>query len=155
MQREKLSLVVDNVEWVTRDQHMEQPCLIVEYDGEKSTLVDRFRKPGASGYTPSDLDLFYRFRPSAHKPTGRGVFAVGDRVTGKLLLEITAPRDRIELFVSAMRQYTDRTEDDPTYRVELWTRTRVAEFETEAFLVYSADGRLIRQQSLIPDWIEI
>lgn len=155
MQREALSLGIEHTEWVTGDRAPEKPCLVIEYDGKESTFIERFRQPGAGLYMASGIDMFYRFQPSGHALPGGGVFTVGDRVTGDLLLEITTPPGRIERFVSAVRQYVELTGDDPTYRVKLWTETQVADFEKEAFLVYSAEGGLIRQRSLIPDWIEM
>jgi hypothetical protein len=155
MQREELSLEVGHTGWIASGRGPEQPWLVIEYDGEASTFIERFRQPGAGLYAGSDLDLFYRYQPSVHAPPGGGVFAVSDRVTGDFLLEITASAGRIERFVRAMRQYAELTDSDPTYRVKLWTDTQVADFEKEVFLVYSPERGLIRQRSLIPDWIEM
>jgi hypothetical protein len=154
MQQKDLSLDTEHTGWVTSGRMPEQPWFVVEYDGNRSAFVERFRQPGAGLYAGSDLDFFYRYQPSDHALSG-GVFAVSDRITGDLLLEIAVSPGRIEQFMSAIRQYVGLTENNPTYRVKLCTETQIADFEKEVFLVYGADGELIRQRSLIPDWIEM
>lgn len=156
MRRENLSADIENVDWVDTEQQPDQPCFTIEFDGPEEELRDRFRKPDNSGYTPDDLDIFYRLQKSDHPSVTGGVFSISDSLTGELLIEINASPDLIEKFVYAVRQYASTVDEDIRFEVRIRVQDQqVAVFDKETLLVYGADGTLLRRRSLIPDGIEI
>jgi hypothetical protein len=55
-----------------------------------------------------------------------------------------------------MRQYAETVDADPRYAIDVRASGQeVGSFEKELFLVYGADGTLLRRRSLIPEGIEI
>lgn len=82
--------------------------------------------------------------------------AITNRMTGEFILELNVPAAEILEFVSAARRYAERTDDAVRYRARVVADGEpLADFEKRTLLVYSNEGELLRQQSLIPSGVEI
>jgi hypothetical protein len=84
------------------------------------------------------------------------VVALTDRVTGDYVLEINVVAEDVLPFITAARRYGEKTGDAARYRLRLLADgDEVAAYEKGTLLVYSSDGELLRQHSLIPSGVEI
>lgn len=155
MRRTDFAVTLDNTEWLDTGRQPESPQLVIQYDGSEIALAKRFLGTDGSGYTPDELDLFYREQVSDSPLTSNGVLGVSDRITGEYLFEINTSTAVIEEFAYAIRQYAEASETPARYEVALWVEdSEVAVFTKETFLVYQPDGTLLRHQSLTPRSIE-
>lgn len=156
MRRDTLSARLGHVEWLDTGGKPTQPALIITFDGSPADLKDRFRSPGSKAYTPADVDVFHRPKPSARAVETGGVLGIGDSLTGHYLLEVDLSPSVIEQLVYAVCQYAGAVETGTRYTIELWAgEQQVGTFDKETLLAYDEDGALLRHRSLIPDSIEM
>ena len=80
-----------------------------------------------------------------------------NRITGDFVLELNEDADDVLTFIRAAREYGhDADADDGRYRVEVRVDGEEAvAYEKQTFLVYDADGNLLRSHSLIPSGVEL
>lgn len=156
MRHTDLTVDVTRTAWLDTDQAPRQPCLTIQYDGPTASLKDAFRHPDETGYTPDQLDIFYRQQSSPHAADTGGTVSITDRITGDYLLEVSAASDLVDRLVYAARTYADSVGTRSQYVVALRTADQsIASFEKQTLLVYDADGVLLRECSLIPNSVEI
>ena len=155
MRRDSVTLEVANVSWIGEGNEPRQPTLTITVEDEDSTLRDRLFD-GDAPLDAGDVDVSFRFQANRDESAGRGVLAVTNRATGEFILEVnTASEDVIE-FVSAARRYAEQTDDASRYRTCIVAADETAaDFEKRTLLVYSSEGELLRQHSLIPSGVEI
>jgi len=121
--------------------------LRIEWTGSADELKAAFESPARDQYTPDEIDLSYRVQPTDYPAATGGVLSLTDAMTGTYLLELNVSPSRIdELTQTADGGYVVelRHDDEP-----------IATFPKDTLLVYSADGTLLRERSLIPDSLEI
>lgn len=155
MRRDSVTLEVANVAWLAADAEPRQPTLEARVEDDGSTLRARLlddESPLGAG----DVDVSFRFHGSPDDADEPGVLAITNRVTGEYLLEVNATAEDVVEFVSAARRYGERTGDSTRYRVRLSVDGEsLADLGKRTLLVYSSDGELLRQHSLIPSGVEI
>lgn len=155
MRRETVRLDVSNVAWLSEDGEPRQPTLTVTVTDGAADVRDRFQTRGEATIDASDVDVTFRFRED--EESGRdGVMAITNRLTGEFLVESNVPASEVMEFVSAARRYAERTDDAARYRARVVVDDEpLADVEKRTLLVYSNDGELLRQRSLIPSGVEI
>jgi hypothetical protein len=156
MWRDNLTAKLTNTNWISTDHPPEQPCININYGGPINHLEDQLQQPDGRRYTSSDFDVNYRFQETKHPESTGGVLSITDRISGEYILEADAYTDRIGTFIHAVNRYADVTGHTPQYRIVIQaSENQVASFEKNGFLVYSSEGQLLRDRSLIPDSVEI
>lgn len=156
MQFSKLSIDLVDTEWVEREEAPKQPRFTIRYDGPVDGIIDGFWPPHRLGYSPGDLDVFFRYQDSDSPVINSVVVSVCDRLTGDYLLEIKTSAKFIQKFAHAMRRYADSIDETISYSVEIWSGAGLRSvFEKETFLVYRPNGTLLRHQSVIPTGVEL
>jgi hypothetical protein len=122
-----------------------KPRISVDYDGPTEPFEEQLAPLDAE-----QLDVSYRLLDDSMATGTSGVFAVTDRITGDFILECNADAGTVSRLVDAAK------ENDGCYRfgVSITDRT-VLSCDKSVFLVYSTEGDLLRQYSLIPSGVEM
>ncbi|QLC34698.1 hypothetical protein EFA46_009605 [Halarchaeum sp. CBA1220] len=141
------------------DTNARPPTVTIDFDGSRTDLEERLLGPDGEYLSAEETDVTLRLRGDPDDPDATGVVSVTDRVTGSLLLELDEDAADVLDFVDAARAYGEREDGDDvngSYRVVVSVDgERVLTYEKETFLVYSADGDLLRGRSLIPGGVEL
>jgi hypothetical protein len=135
-------------EYFTLDVTIEEgtkPRITVDFNGPTDSFEDRL--------TPLDaeqLDVAYRLLDGSMATGESGVLAVTDRITGDFVLECNADAGTVARLVDAAK------ENDGCYRFRVSINSReILSCDRSVFLVYSTEGDLLRQHSLIPSGVEM
>lgn len=119
------------------------PELVVTYDGPTGELSTHLE----TALTDDAVDVAFR-----HQTEDTGVLSLTDRLTGEFILEATVPIETIDTLVSSAQRDGDPSE----YVLRLVTdETEPFSCHTQTLLVYSADGNLLRNRSLVSGSIEL
>lgn len=156
MRRDYFDLEVTDAGWVDADGPPAMPRLVITYDGPRDTLRSVLETDAATRDADT-IDVAYRLQGSIDADDAEGVLSVSDRLTGDFLIEVNAAVDPVMTFLRAARRYCE-AETDVEGRYTLEVRHDDASaitFEKGTFLVYNADGSLLRQHSLIPSGVEL
>lgn len=156
MRREYFSLEISNVAWVDESDEPEKPMITISFDGERSDLERYLTKADGDPYEAGDVDVAFRLQGSLDDPDAAGVVAITSRLTGDYICELNVEAADVTTFITAARRYGEQTGDTGRYfaRIEI-DGEEVITFDKRTLLVYSSDGELLRQQSLIPSGVEI
>lgn len=158
MRRDYFELTVEHVGWVEAGGDPNQPTVRIDFHGPEGLLENRLTGPGDDLLSAAETDVSYRFRDeSPGEESASGVVAVTNRVTGEFVLELNEEADDVLRFVRAAREYGQSTDDDGgrysvVIRIDGET---LATYSKSTFLVYDANGSLLRSKSLIPSGVEL
>lgn len=156
MRREQFSLDFRDVAWVEEEGTPVLPTMLVSVDLDESAIESRLRDPRGDWLAASEIDVSVRVQGAADLSDASGVVAVTNRVTGEYGFECNIDVGDFLQFVTAARRYGEQTEDPHRYQLKITTDdTDVASYQKRTLLVYSNDGELLRQHSLIPSGVEI
>ncbi|MFC4356844.1 DUF5793 family protein [Halobium salinum] len=166
MRRDYFELTVENVDWVDDGGSPEKPLVRIDFDGADDATTDdsrpadslRERFTGADGelLDAAETDVAFRLQGDPDDPTATGVVAVTNRLTGDFILELNEDADDVLPFIRAAREYGKRADGEGRYRVEVDVSGEpLVVYEKSTFLVYDADGGLLRGRSLIPSGVEL
>lgn len=136
-----------------QDLGSNSPTLDIVYDGPTDELRTRLRHEGEP-LDAADLDAAFRLlapSESDQDTASEGVFSLTNRLTGAYLLEVNVDTDTMQELVAAAREA-----DDARYRIRVHIdRDDAVVYEMSALFVYSSEGELLRQRSLIPSGVEL
>ena len=157
MRRDHFELEAHNIDWVETGEAPAEPKVVIDFNGPKETLTDRLTDAGGTPLDASETDVAFRLQDPLDDPDAAGVVSVTDRVTGDFLLELNEEADDVLRFVRAAREYGQSTDDDGgrysvVIRIDGET---LATYSKSTFLVYDANGSLLRSKSLIPSGVEL
>ena len=158
MRRDYFELEVDNVDWVEGSGDPRQPHVSIDFHGPENLLEDRLTGPSAELLDASETDVAFRLQePHEENPEAAGVVGVTNRVTGEFIVELNEEADDVLRFIRAAREYGESIGDeDGNYAVEITVDSDpLVTYEKETFLVYDAEGNLLRTESLIPSGVEL
>jgi hypothetical protein len=157
MRRDHFELEAHNIDWVETGDPPAEPKVVIDFNGPREALTDRLTAPDGDLLEASDTDVTFRLQDPLDDPDATGVVGVTDRVTGDFLLELNEGAEDVLRFVRAAREYGQSTDDDGgrygvVIRIDGET---VATYSKSTFLVYDANGSLLRSKSLIPSGVEL
>lgn len=158
MRREHLELTVSGVGWVETDGEPEKPTVRIEATSSEVASLLEERLTGSDGdpLAAEDIDVAVRLLGDPDTAGVNGVVAVTDRLTGEFILELNETAEDVLSFITAAKRYGDIGNTDGRYAVEIVTEgEHLVEYEKSTFLVYNADGDLLRTHSLIPSGVEL
>lgn len=156
MRRDYFTLDVRDHEWVEDGGDPERPNVIISFEGPASLLRDRITDDDGSVLDADDVDVTFRFQSDVESDEATGVVSVTDRLTGEYVLELNATAGRIFSFIRAAREFGDRSESDDRYGIEIHIDGEpIVTYEKRTFLVYTREGNLLRERSLIPSGVEL
>jgi hypothetical protein len=159
MRREHFDLDVTDIDWVDADGDPRQPLVCIDFRGPESLLLDRLTGSEEDPLPAEETDVAFRLQgdPDEGEGDARGVVGVTNRVTGEFILELNEAASDVLTFIRAAREYGRRADDgDGSYRVELRIDGEpLTAYEKNTFLVYDAEGSLLRGESLIPSGVEL
>ncbi|AXG07092.1 hypothetical protein DU500_12025 [Haloplanus rubicundus] len=156
MRRDHFELEADNIDWVETGDPPAEPQVIIDFNGPRETLTDRLTDAEGNLLEASETDVAFRLQDPLDDPDAAGVVSVTDRVTGDFLLELNEEADDVLRFVRAAREYGKSTDDGGRYSVVIRIDGEtVATYAKSTFLVYDANGSLLRSKSLIPSGVEL
>lgn len=145
-----------HVEWVDEDTDPEQPVLSITFDGDQSSIKPRLTASDGDILDDQTIDISIRLQDAPENATPGGVIAVTNREIGEYIAEINVDMEEMLTFITAARRYGESTDDIARYATRINTDDgTIASFEKRTLLVYSNDGELLRQHSLIPSGVEI
>lgn len=155
MERDHLRFEVDRTGRTDAEEGFDQPVLRIQFEGAQTQLADQLTAQLREGTTAEDIDISFRFLGPSTKAQ-RGVLALTDRVTGDYMFECDGDGEPIHDLIQTVRERADSTGETAAYAVEIRARNGVvSDFSKEVLLVYTADGTLLRHDSLIPGHIEM
>ncbi|MDQ2053135.1 MULTISPECIES: DUF5793 family protein [Halobellus] len=158
MRRDYFELDVENIDWVENGGDPKKPLVRIAFHGPKDVLERRLSDPDGTYLDASETDVAFRLQDPLDEPGAAGVVSVTNRITGDFVLELNESADDVLTFIRAAREYGRDTADseDGRYRVEVSIDgENVVVYEKQTFLVYDADGNLLRSHSLIPSGVEL
>lgn len=127
------------------------PTLRVDVDGPDEHLRNRLTSDGV-WLDAESVDVAYRLQGAVDDPDSGGVLAVTNRVTGGYIFETNADAKAVLRFIAAARERAS----DARYRVVITVEGEtLVDYEKRLFLVYDAEGELLRGRSLIPSGVEL
>lgn len=155
MRREQFTVEFSDVSWVGTEADPTKPTLTIAIDADAAVLSQRLTADDGLR-DAGELDVGFRLHGHPEQAAADGVVSVTDRLTGDYVLELNADTDAMLTFIRAARRFGEQTDGNGRYRVRIRTaEDEVAAFEKRTLLVYSEDGELLRQHSLIPSGVEI
>jgi hypothetical protein len=132
-----------------------KPTARIDFEGPVDELTERLRTDDGT-LDAEDIDIGYRLLTSMDDEDASGVLSVTIRLTGEFVLELNAEADTVLDLVRAARRHGTDTDDDDSYRLRIVVDGETTvDYEKSTFLVYDADGDLLRQHSLIPSGVEL
>lgn len=157
MRRDYFELDVQNIDWVDDGGDPQKPLVHIDFRGPAELLRERLTGSDGELLSAGETDVAFRLQESVHDPTAAGVVGVTNRLTGDFVLELNEDAADVLQFIRAAREYgTVADADDGRYRVELTLDGEpLVTYEKRTFLVYDADGSLLRDRSLIPSGVEL
>ncbi|MFC7098586.1 DUF5793 family protein [Halobaculum marinum] len=157
MRRDHFELAVEHVDWVDTDGDPEKPHVYIDFTGSEDRLRERLTGGDDELLAAEETDVAFRLQGDhEHDPEATGVVAVTNRLTGDFVLELNEDADDVLRFIRAAREYGRAADGDGRYRVEIDVHgERLVAYEKETFLVYDAEGNLLRHESLIPPGVEL
>ncbi|MEZ3144024.1 DUF5793 family protein [Halobaculum sp. MBLA0143] len=158
MRRDYFELEVDSVGWVENDDDPRRPHVYIDFHGPEDLLHDRLTDPGGDLLDAAETDVAFRLQ-EAHEsnPEAPGVVGVTNRVTGEFIVELNEEAEDVLQFIRAAREFGESVgDDDGQFAVEIAVDgEELVTYEKETFLVYDAEGNLLRTESLIPSGVEL
>jgi hypothetical protein len=157
MRRDHFELDARNIDWVETGDPPAQPKVVIDFNGPRETLTERLTDAENELLEGEETDVAFRLQDPLDAPDAAGVVSVTDRVTGDFLLELNESADDVLRFVRAAREYGQSTDgDEGRYEVVLQIDGEpVVTYSKNTFLVYDANGSLLRSKSLIPSGVEL
>ena len=157
MRRDHFELDVDDVDWVDTDGDPEKPHVSIDFHGAEDLLRERLTGTGDDLLAAEETDVAFRLQGDHERdPEATGVVGVTNRITGDFVLELNEDADDVLRFIRAAREYGRASDGDGRYRVEIDVDgEELVAYEKETFLVYDAEGNLLRRESLIPSGVEL
>ncbi len=153
MRRDYFELAVENVDWVDAGDDPAKPTVYIDFHGPEEMLRDRLTDDDGDPLDAAETDVSFRLHGDRDDDETDGVVAVTNRLTGDFVLELNETAPDVLRFIRAAREYGG---DDGRYRVEIAIDGEpVVAYEKRTFLVYDADGNLLRGDSLIPSGVEL
>jgi len=155
MRRDYFELAVEHVDWVETGGDPEQPTVDIDFHGPADLLRSRLTDPEGEPLDAEETDVSFRLREA--DGAASGVVAVTNRITGEFVLELNEDADDVFRFIGAAREYGRHADDgDGRYRVRVTVESDpLVDYEKRTFLVYDAEGNLLRSESLIPSGVEL
>ena len=159
MRRDYFELSVENVGWVEAGDDPEQPAVHIDFHGPDGMLRGRLSGPDGESLDAEETDVSFRIHETeeADDDEANGVVAVANRITGEFVLELNESAADVLGFIRAAREYGRQADDgDGRYRVRVVADDDLlVDYEKRTFLVYDAEGNLLRSESLIPSGVEL
>ncbi|MEZ3116943.1 DUF5793 family protein [Halobaculum sp. MBLA0147] len=158
MRRDYFELDVDSVDWVEEGDDPRRPHVYIDFHGPEDLLRDRLTDPDGELLDTEETDVAFRLQePRDDNPEATGVVGVTNRITGEFIVELNEEADDVLRFIEAAREYGRSVDaDGGQYEVEIAVDgDRLVAYEKETFLVYDAEGNLLRTESLIPSGVEL
>lgn len=157
MRRDYFELDVQNIDWVDDDGEPQKPLVRIDFRGPAELLRERLTGSDGELLSAGETDVAYRLQESVTNPDATGVVGVTNRFTGDFILELNEDATDVLKFIRAARDYGAVADSDGgRYRVELTLEgDPLVTYEKRTFLVYDADGSLLREHSLIPSGVEL
>lgn len=156
MRRDHFELDVDGVDWVDNGDDPEQPRVTIAFDGSADQLRDRLDADEGL-LEAGETDVAFRLQESHEdNPDATGVIGITNRITGEFVLELNSRAGDVLRFVQAAREYGERADGESSFGVNIAVDDEtLVTYEKDTFLVYDADGNLLRTESLIPSGVEL
>jgi len=160
MQRDRFTLDVNHVDWVEGESEPRRPTVVIDVEGPEAETYIRERLTGPDGdlLGADGTDVAFRLTDELTDDPGhaRGVVGVTDRLTGDFVLELNEDAEDVFQFIHAARRYGEAAGDDGQYRVVIKADgEEIVAYDKGTFLVYTRDGELLREHSLIPSGVEL
>lgn len=157
MRRDHFELDVEHIDWVDTDADPEKPHVSIVFNGSQDLLRDRLTTTEGELLAAEGTDVAYRLREDHEvDPDAEGVVSVTNRVTGEFVLELNEQADDVFRFIRAAREYGRADDGDGRFHVDIRVGDEeLVTYEKETFLVYDAEGNLLRAESLIPSGVEL
>lgn len=157
MRRDYFTLDVQNVDWVEDGGEPAKPTVTIGFGGPSATLRERLTGTEDELLDAEQTDVAFRLQTSLDDPDPSGVVSVTNRITGDFILELNEEADDVMQFIRAARRYgEDAGGVDGRYSVTINVDgEELVTYEKRTFLVYNAEGNLLRKHSLIPSGVEL
>lgn len=156
MRRDYFALNVENIDWVDAGGDPKKPTVHIDFHGPEEELRRRLSGPDGDLLEAGETDVAVRLQESDEESEVAGVVGVTNRITGDFVLELNEDADDVLRFIRAAREYGRTDDNDGRYRVEISIDDEeIVTYEKSTFLVYDADGSLLRRESLIPSGVEL
>lgn len=156
MRRDYFTLDVRGLDWVEEGSDPEKPTVMIDFEGPASLLQERITGDSAEILTDAEIDVTFRFQTDVDDEEATGVVSVTDRMTGDYILELNAPATKVFEFIRAAQAYGKAANDDHRYCIQIHIDgEEVVTYEKRTFLLYTQEGNLLREESLIPSGVEL
>ena len=143
------------MEWVDSGAEPRNPRVYIDFHGSEDVLRDRLTGTDGQLLDAEETDVAFRLQGDPDDDA-TGVVGVTNRLTGDFVLELNEDADDVLRFISAAREYGRHDGSEGRYHVEIDVDGEpLVTYDKETFLVYDAEGNLLRHESLIPSGVEL
>jgi len=157
VRRDDYTLDVEHSEWVEEGGDAARPELRIGFRGSSDELSEWLTRRDGELLDASETDVAFRLLGRASDEETTGVLGLTNRITGDFIVEVNESAWAILQFVTATRRYGEESDSEGEYLIRLETEDEedVLTYQKSTFLVYTEEGELLREHSLIPSGVEL
>jgi hypothetical protein len=149
------TLNTDNTDWVDNNDSPQVPMLKISFDGSSSECWDYLGENSLVRRMPARVDVTFRLQARQDGFNVDGILGVADS-RGEYIVECEGRGGQVVEVVDVANQYADRLNDSSHYKLWIEANDGLIERWVESTLIlYSAEGEILRDMSLIPPGLDI
>jgi hypothetical protein len=155
MYRKQWTLSTDNTDWVNNADLPHIPLLKITFDGSISECHKHLSETSLVRQMPSTVAVTFRLQAEQDGLNVDGILGIAN-TRGDYIIECEGHGGQVLEIVDVANQYADRLNDMGQY--ELWIEANdglVKRWVEVALILYSAEGKVLREQCLIPPGLDI
>lgn len=149
------TLSTDNTDWVNSIEVAQVPILKITFDGSSSECREYLSENSLIRRMPSGVDVTFRLQADQDGLNVDGILGVAN-TRGEYIVECEGHGGQVLEIVDVANQYANRLNDVGQY--ELWIEANdglVERWVEVALILYSAEAKVLREQSLIPPALDL
>jgi hypothetical protein len=149
------TLSTDNTDWVNNTDLPQVPILKITFDGSSSECREHLSETSLVRIMPSTVAVTFRLQAEQDGLNVDGILGVASR-SGEYIVECEGHGGQVLKVVKSANRYADRLNDTGLY--ELWIEANdglVERWVEGTLILYSAEGEVLKEQSLIPPGLHL
>jgi hypothetical protein len=155
MYENQWTLSTDNTDWVNNADLPQVPTLRITFDGSSSECRDHLDETSLVRGMPATVDVTFRLQADQDGLNVDGILAVANN-RGDYIVECEGHGGQVLKIVDVANQYADRLNDIGQYELCIEANDGLVKRWIEvALILYSAEGKVLREQCLIPPGLEV
>jgi hypothetical protein len=149
------TLSTDNTDWVNNADLPQVPILKITFDGSSSECREHLSETSLVRRMPSTVAVTFRLQADQGGLNVDGILAVAN-TRGDYIVECEGHGGQVLKIVDVANQYADRLNDMGHFELCIEANDGLVKRWIEvALILYSAEGEVLEEQSLIPPGLHL